>query len=86
MERLTAADRDELTGEILGRRPVQPALRLRQMSELGIFGAVAQAVKTEGDAATAALQEWPGEAPTLLLLGLCDVLRAQVAALRPAGA
>lgn len=83
MERLPAGERAGLTGEILGAQPVQPALRLRQMGELGIFGDVASAVKTEVDAATAALQEWPGEAPTALLLGLCDVLRAQVAALRP---
>ena len=54
------------------------------MGELGVFGDVASAVKAEVDAATAALQEWPEEAPTPLLLGLCDVLRAQVAALRPA--
>ena len=84
IERLPAAERAELTGEILGQKPVQPALRLRQMGELGVFGDVASAVKAEVDAATAALQEWPEEAPTPLLLGLCDVLRAQVAALRPA--
>ena len=85
MERLTPGERAELTGEILGQRPVQPALRLQQMGQLGIFNAVAGAVKTEVDAATAALQEWSGEAPSPLLLGLCDVLRAQVASLRPAG-
>ena len=55
------------------------------MGRLGIFGAVAGAVKAEVDAATATLREWPGEAPTPLLLGLCDVLREQVASLRPAG-
>jgi octaprenyl-diphosphate synthase len=83
MERLPASGRAELTGEILGQRPVQPALRLQQMGEHGIFGEVAAAVKAEVDAATAALQEWPDEAPTALLLGLCEVLRGQVAALRP---
>ncbi|MEO6876481.1 MAG: polyprenyl synthetase family protein [Opitutaceae bacterium] len=86
MERLPADERAELTGEILGQRPVQPALRLHQMGEFGIFGDVAQAVKVEVDAATKALHEWHGEAPTALLLGLCDVLRAQVAALRPTAA
>jgi octaprenyl-diphosphate synthase len=84
LERLPPGERAELTGEILGHRPVQPVLRLQQMGRLGIFGAVAEAVMTEVDAATAALQAWPGEAPTPLLLGLCDGLRAQVAALRPA--
>ena len=34
----------------------------------------------------AALREWPGHPPTPLLLGLCDVLQAQVAGLRPPGA
>jgi octaprenyl-diphosphate synthase len=86
MERLPAGERAGLTGEILGQMPVQPALRLQQMGELGIFGDVASAVKAEVDAATAALQAWPDEAPTPLLLGLCDVLRGQVAALRPASA
>jgi hypothetical protein len=83
MERLPAAERTELTGEILGQRPVQPGLRLQQMDQHGIFGAVAEAVKAEVGAATSALQEWPDEAPTVLLLGLCEVLRASVVALRP---
>lgn len=86
LERLTPGERAELTDEILGQRPVQPALRLQQMAQLGIFGAVAGAVQAEVNAATAALREWSGEAPTPLLLGLCDVLREQVASLRPAGA
>ena len=84
MERLPAGEQAVLTGEILGQSPVQPALRLRQMGEHGIFNTVAEAVQAEMNAATAALGEWPGEAPTALLLGLCGVLHAQVAALRPA--
>lgn len=84
MERLPAPARDELTAEILGQRPVQPALHFQQMRDLGIFGAVTEAVMAEVKTATTALQEWPHEAPTPLLLGLGDVLRAQVAALRPA--
>jgi octaprenyl-diphosphate synthase len=54
------------------------------MGELGIFGAVTEAVMAEAEAATMALRGWTQEAPTPLLLGLCDVLRGQVAALRPA--
>src|SRR5882724_8000440 len=50
LERLPAGERAELTGEILGQRPVQPALRLQQMGEHGIFGEVAAAVKAEVDA------------------------------------
>ena len=53
------------------------------MRELGIFVLVSESVQAEIGAATAALREWPGYAPTSLLLGLCDVLQAQLAALRP---
>ncbi|HYD83703.1 MAG TPA: polyprenyl synthetase family protein, partial [Opitutus sp.] len=65
-------------------RPAQLSLRLAQMNELGVFEAVHDAVQAEIGAACAALQEWPGEPPTPLLLSLCDVLRGQLAALRPA--
>lgn len=84
MDRLPADRRAELTAEIVGERPPQLAMRLQQMNELGVFGAVTEAVQAEIGAASAALQEWPGEAPTSLLLSLCDVLRAQLAALQPA--
>lgn len=83
MERLSPTAREELVAEIRGERPIQPALRFQQMRDLGIFGAVTEAVTVEIGLATQALQEWPGEAPTGLLLSLCDVLRNQVAALRP---
>lgn len=84
IERLPANERATLTAELAGEQPPQLALRLRQMRELGIFALVAGSVQAEVAAATAALGEWPGHAPTPLLLGLCDVLQAQVAALRPA--
>lgn len=83
MERLPADARAELTAEILGERPSQLALHLRQMDELDVFGAVAAAVQAEIATATAALAPWSVEPPTPLLLGLCDVLQAQVASLRP---
>jgi octaprenyl-diphosphate synthase len=83
MDRLPPAGRAELTAEILGQKPVQLALHFGQMVDLGIFEAVTEAVMKEVDAATQALQPWPEEGPTKLLLGLCDVLRGQVAALRP---
>lgn len=82
MERLTAEGREELTGEVLGRRSPQLALRLQQMNELGVFDVVADGVHREVRAACAALQEWPGESPTPLLLGLCEVLLRQVAVLQ----
>jgi octaprenyl-diphosphate synthase len=86
LERLPAAEARALRGEIGGERPPQLALRLRQMRELAIFSVVTDAVQAEVAAATAALREWPGHPPTPLLLGLCDVLQAQVAELRPPGA
>jgi len=85
LERLPAAEADALRTEIAGERPPQLGLRLRQMRELAIFPVIADAVQAEITAATAALHEWPGYPPTPLLLRLCDVLQAQVAALRPAG-
>ena len=84
MERLSATERAELAHEITGGRTPQLALRLAQMAEHGVFAAVAEAVAAEIAAARGALTEWPGEPPVEPLLGLCDVLAAQVAALRPA--
>jgi len=55
------------------------------MRELGVFAAVSQAVEAEIAAAIGALRDWPDDAPTPLLLGLCDVLQAQVASVRPSG-
>ncbi|HVU24050.1 MAG TPA: polyprenyl synthetase family protein [Opitutus sp.] len=86
LERLPAGPRADIGAEILGSRAPQLALHQRQMGEHGIFNVVAAAVDAEIGAATAALQEWPGEPPTPLLLGLCTMLSTQVAALRPAGA
>jgi octaprenyl-diphosphate synthase len=83
MERLDIGARADLTAEILGQRPIQPGLHFKQMQDLGIFSSVTAEVFAEVDAASGALQDWPDEAPTPLLLGLCDVLRGQVAALRP---
>jgi octaprenyl-diphosphate synthase len=86
LERLPAGEADALRAEIVGERPPQFALRIRQMRELAIFPVIADAIQVEVSAAAAALREWPGHPPTPLLLRLCDVLQAQVAGLRPAGA
>ncbi|MGA2016908.1 MAG: polyprenyl synthetase family protein [Opitutaceae bacterium] len=85
MDRLPPFERAALSGEIGGLRPSQPALRLKQMLDLGVFDAVEGAVQVEISAARAALAEWPGHSPTPHLLALGDVLLAQVAALRPVG-
>jgi len=84
MNRLPPSGREELIGEVLGQRPSQLSLRLEQMNELGVFDVVAEEVQREVRAALSALEEWPEELPTPLLLGLCDVLRTQVLSLRPA--
>jgi octaprenyl-diphosphate synthase len=85
LDRLSASEASALTSEIAGERPPQLALRLQQMTAHGVFSTVAEAVQTEVAAASAALREWQEQAPTPLLLGLCDVLRAQVAGLQRAG-
>ena len=85
LERLPASDAAALRSEITGEHPPQLALRLRQMNELGVFEVVSAAVAAEVEAALEALRPWRAEAPTPLLLGLVEVLQAQVAGLhRPA--
>lgn len=83
MDRLPQRERAALSDEIAGRRPSQPALRLSQMADLGVFDAVQASVAGEVNAARAALAEWPGHPPTHQLLALGDALLGQVAALRP---
>jgi hypothetical protein len=51
------------------------------MNELGVFEVVSAAVATEVAAALEALRPWRAEGPTPLLLGLVEVLQAQVAGL-----
>jgi octaprenyl-diphosphate synthase len=85
LERLPAEEGAALAREVTGEDPPQLPLRLRQMGELDVFAAVAQSVESEIAAATGALREWPHQAPTPLLVGLCDVLQAQIAGLQPAG-
>lgn len=83
LERLPADERTALLQEIQGRQPPRLGLHLRQMAEHRVFPEVATAVQVEIDFARNALAPWAKLAPTPLLLGLCDVLRDQVAALQP---
>jgi octaprenyl-diphosphate synthase len=83
MERVSPVERAELVAEIQGKREPQLALRIRQMNDHGVFGAVSEAVQHEIETASSALDAWSDQAPTSPLLGLCEVLRAQVSALRP---
>ena len=82
LERLPASERDDLMGELSGQRPSQLVLRSQQMDQLGVFEAVADEVHRELRTAVGELQHGTDEAPTPLLLGLCDVLRSQVQSLQ----
>ena len=87
LERLPEAERQQLTDEICGRHPGQIALRMRQMAEYDVFATVSASVRDEIGLAQTALERWPAEAPTPMLLQLCEVLHGQVAALQaPANA
>jgi len=79
MDRLSPADGAVLAEELTGRRPPQPALRLAQMHELGVFAAVAGAIDEEMAVAGAAIRE---QEPGPLLMNLLEVLRSQVGSLR----
>jgi octaprenyl-diphosphate synthase len=83
LERLPGSEAAALMSEISGERPPQLALRLRQMNELNVFGAVADAVEAELSLATAALRGCAPELPTAKLLELVAVLESQVTALQP---
>jgi octaprenyl-diphosphate synthase len=79
MERIQPAERALLTDEILGRRPPQLTERVRQMNELRVFEAVAEAVRQELRLAETALAPFGAISATPLLLRLCEVLRQQMA-------
>jgi octaprenyl-diphosphate synthase len=78
-----AGGRAELLAEILREREPQPALRLRQMAELGVFPAVAGAVEDELRAAEQALAPHAAKPAAALLGRLCEMLRGQVGGLKP---
>jgi octaprenyl-diphosphate synthase len=82
LERLPAPEAATLAAEIAGKQSPQLTRRLGQMEELDVFSEVAGAVQAEIAAACAALETWAHLPPTSMLLGLCDVLRTQVAGLR----
>ncbi len=82
MDRLSANEQAELVEEITGKRAPQPAMRLAQMNELGVFPVVTEAVHQELRLAEAALASHLALPPAPLLMRLCEVLRQQVGALR----
>ncbi|MBL9201972.1 MAG: polyprenyl synthetase family protein [Opitutaceae bacterium] len=81
LERLDGAERAALLSEVAGEHAPQPAERARQMRELGVATAVAEAVHQEIEAARGALNGFGDMPPAPLLLALCDGLVGQVATL-----
>lgn len=84
LEKLPDSERAALIEEICGRQAGNMDQRLKQMNEHGVFAVVSAAVQNEISAAEQVLAGWPHEPPTILLLQLCDVLRAQVDGLKVA--
>jgi octaprenyl-diphosphate synthase len=84
LERLPVDDRALLVDEILHRREPDMPVRLRQMSELGIFKVIATEVESELALAEKALMPHSDVAPVPLLRLLCDTLRNQVRNLQAA--
>lgn len=83
-DRLPPSDRDALAEEIAGRREPDPAARLQQMHDLGVFAAVESELNHCLTAAESALAAQNAQPPTAQLRALADMLRGQVAAVRPA--
>lgn len=84
LERLPPLDREEVVEEILGKRPPDIVRRLEQMRDRGIYSAMVYEIDKRLDEAGASFAFCPDELPAQRLLGLSDVLREQVASLRPA--
>ena len=86
MERLPAAERDELVAEIRGDHSPRLALRLEQMRAHGVFSVVADAIQSELLSAEAVLHSWPQNSSSQLLLQLARALRVQLGKLAPVSA
>jgi octaprenyl-diphosphate synthase len=82
LERASAGERAALLDEVEGRQPPRLGVHLREMAAVGVFPIVAGEVRAEIAEAQSALRDWRQLAPTPLLLGLCDMLQAQLAELQ----
>jgi octaprenyl-diphosphate synthase len=79
-DKLPPDERAALLGELEGKRAPDPAKRLAQMRTLGVFAAVSGELEAELRKAALSLDAFAA-APVPLLLELCALLRAKVAAL-----
>lgn len=84
LDRVLPEERQELLDELTGKRVPQLDVRLQQMSRMGVFDEVSNAIFVEIDSATHALASSRREPASQFLLQLCDVLRDQVLGLKSA--
>ncbi len=82
LSRLPAGEKQTLVEELTGTSKPRPAVRIRQMKELGVFDVVAAAVADELAVGESALQACEAMPPAQALKKLGAVLRHQVQALR----
>lgn len=82
LEKLPPSEREKLIAELKNQSPPQPALRIRQMSDLGVFTSVVEVIHEELRQAEARVSTYDHLPPVPWLLRLCGVLRTQVEGLR----
>ncbi len=83
LRKLPRSGQRKLLDEIRSRRAPQMTPRLAQMNEYGVFDDVARAIDRELAVAVAFVARWPRRESASLLRRLAELLRTQVAALKP---
>jgi octaprenyl-diphosphate synthase len=86
LERVPESERAQILTALRGGEPMALASSLQRMKDLAIADGVVLAIEKELTAATAALAPHQSLPPVAMMLELCEMLRAQVAALQPAPA
>lgn len=86
LERVPESERTQILTALRGGEPMALASSLQRMKDLAIADGVVLAIEHELTAATAALAPHQSLPPVAMMLELCEMLRAQVAALQPAPA
>jgi octaprenyl-diphosphate synthase len=83
LERVSPQEKADILAAIRGGNSMALATSLQRMRDLRIADGVVQAIEVELTAAAAALEPHRSLPPVPRLLQLCEMLRAQVAALQP---
>jgi hypothetical protein len=86
LERVPVAERADIIGALREGRSPGLAASKQRMNELGIAEAVMQAIDDELAVALTGLEPHATLPPVPLMRQLADMLKSQVAALRPAAA